>query len=373
MKRSAAVVAFILLTTTACGPHPKPKSGPTTTSRSGAATTTTSRPRPPKHRRVGSLDTVQPQGGSVDGEFAVSDAALREQSTIKTDPRGVIDFHLDQKLRACRAREGSEAQVAPGSGILIDFKMGTFLCGTTATGPRTTYTGGAGHVFVSNDPVFIVRVEAGGALRIEVASGFIGIPNGPNGVTVVGPGEAADVNADLAPTLSRFIQGNLGADDQAFVNQLIQTLGATAPQYPVAQTASSPTLSRATTRGSLNVAVTETDGAGPVSNFAQRLLDQFVGAWNGSPSVKVSVTIIPADRAQSLLAAGDVDLVITDTPPAGNWIPFVEDDIGHVWYSTYDASDTEFPRVLTESKRDPRRRPLPASRSAPIGHARSLR
>lgn len=346
MKRFAAGLA-LLLSVTACG---KPSASTPTTTTGKAASTASTRPppttKPAQHRRVGSIDAVQPKGGSVDGVFAVTDGALLEQSTLDTDPQGVVDFHLDKKLRACRAKEGSQAQVSPSSGILIDFKLGVFLCGTTTSGPLATYLGGAGHTFLSNDPVFIVRAQPNGDLRIEVASGFIGLP-GPGGVTVVGPGEAADVTADHGPVLSPFDRSQLDAADQAFLNQLMQ-VPAPVPQYPVAQNGASPTLSRAAALGHLNVAVTES-AAGPVSAFTQRLLDQFVRAWGVSRSIKISATTMSADRAQFLLAAHELDLVITDTPPPGNWVPLVQDDLGKIWYNTYDASDKELDRLLTQA------------------------
>jgi len=78
----------------------------------------------------------------------------------------------------CRVRPGSRARIEPTADVLIAFEAGTFLCGTTESGPRALFSAGASLHFYSNDPVFIVRIHKDASIRLEVLQGFLAAESG---------------------------------------------------------------------------------------------------------------------------------------------------------------------------------------------------
>lgn len=301
--------------------------------------------------RAGVVDHVQPKGGTVDNSPASDGTLLRRASHLAVDPQGEIDFHLDTKLRSCRALPGSQAQITPTASVLIEFVAGIFLCATTATGPLTTFGIGAAQQFYSNDPVFVVQVNNDGSSHLEVIEGFVAT-NSPDGhTTIIGPGQAADLIAGQPPTINSFRYTGLPEDERAYLDTLLRTDTNTA-EYPTPDTTQSPTLARVLQRRLLRIAVTGTADQNAVLDLTRRLFgSEFTNQWDKTATIETVVSDTTAETATKLLGAGQVDLVVTNTPPPGPWTPLVQDDTGQPWYITHDPTDTELARVLADSMR----------------------
>jgi hypothetical protein len=354
MRRCAILLAaFSLLA--GCGSSGSSSSGSSSTTRRTTDTGTTTPPT--SHRSttasptapVGAVDAIHPSGGTVDRSTASRGTPLRSGSLLETNARGTIDFHLNEKLSSCRALESSQAKIRPTANVLIGFETGTFLCGTSASGSLAMFTGGAAQQFYSHDPVFVVVVHTDGSIRLEVIQGFLATTAPDGSVTVIGSGEAGDLAAGQAPLISSIDYTTLPEGAIGFLTDLVPS---NPLEYPTPETSLSPTLARVIDRGALRVAVTSPSDQPAVLDFTRRLVSgEFAHQWDKPRVIETVVSNLTPAEAAKLLDAGEVDLVVTDAPPAGQWTPLVQDDNGQIWYLTHDPADTELARVLAASMR----------------------